>query len=203
MLRDQALAASGLLVSKLGGPAVKPHQPPGLWEVVAFVSSNTGTFVQDHESDLYRRSVYTFWKRTSPPRAMAAFDAPSRESCTVRRERTNTPLQALVLLNDPQFVEAARNLATLVLRKRPHDAGGAGEVFRRVRGKPADQKTATALIASARSYREFFLADRASAQSLIAVGESEFDRRLDPVELATWTMVSNTVFNRDDVISKN
>ncbi len=203
VLRDQALAASGLLVPELGGSPVKPYQPAELWKVVAFVGSNTAKFVQDHGPKLYRRSVYSFWKRTSPPPAMTAFDAPSRESCTVRRERTNTPLQALVLLNDPQFVEAARNLAALAMRRHQDESGRAGEIFRRVRGRPADEKTAVALVATARSFRASFSADRAAAHSLLAVGESPLDRRLDPVELATWTLVSNTVFNRDDAINKN
>ncbi|MFV1994409.1 MAG: PSD1 and planctomycete cytochrome C domain-containing protein, partial [Verrucomicrobiales bacterium] len=108
MIRDQALFASGLLVEHLGGPSVKPYQPAGLWKTVGYSGSNTVEFHQDHGEALYRRSLYTFWKRTSHPPNMAAFDAPNREGCTVRRERTNTPLQALVLMNDPQYVEAAR-----------------------------------------------------------------------------------------------
>src|SRR5262249_51004629 len=118
MLRDQALLASGLLVEKLGGPSVKPPQPPGLWKAVAFVGSNTMNFVADKGAEkVHRRSLYTFWKRTSPPPQMTTFDAPSREACTPRRERTNTPLQALLLLNDPQYVECARVLAERVLKQ--------------------------------------------------------------------------------------
>src|SRR5205085_3852638 len=114
----QALALSGLLVEKVGGPSVKPPQPAGLWEAVGFVGSNTARFAPDvgHEK-VHRRSLYTFWKRTSPPPQMNAFDAPSREACMVRRERTNTPLQALLMLNEAQYVEAARALAERAMKE--------------------------------------------------------------------------------------
>src|SRR5205807_8819318 len=117
MIRDYALAASGLLVRKLGGPSVKPYQPDGVWEAVAMIGSNTRDYKRDTGESLYRRSLYTFWKRSAPPASMDVFNAPSREVCTVRRERTNTPLQALVTLNDVQFVEAARNLAQRALKE--------------------------------------------------------------------------------------
>ncbi len=116
MIRDAALASGGILVGKLGGPSVKPYQPEGVWEAVAMPESNTHFYQPDHGEKLYRRSLYTFWKRSAPPASMDVFNAPSREVCTVRRERTNTPLQALVTLNDPQFVEAARALAQLALK---------------------------------------------------------------------------------------
>ena len=115
MVRDYALAASGLLVRKLGGPSVKPYQPDGVWEAVAMLESNTHDYRRDSGENLYRRSMYTFWKRSAPPASMDVFNAPNRETCTVRRERTNTPLQALVTLNDPQFIEAARHLAQRAL----------------------------------------------------------------------------------------
>ena len=111
MVRDYALWAGGLLTSKIGGPSVKPYQPDGIWEAVAMEGSNTRFYKRDTGDKLYRRSLYTFWKRSAPPASMDIFNAPTRESCTVRRERTNTPLQALVTMNDPQFVEAARHLA--------------------------------------------------------------------------------------------
>ena len=118
MVRDYALAASGLLVPIIGGPSVKPYQPDGVWEAVAMIGSNTRDYKRDSGESLYRRSLYTFWKRAAPPASMEIFNAPSRETCTVRRERGDTPLQALVTLNDPQFVEAARNLAQLTLEQR-------------------------------------------------------------------------------------
>ena len=116
MVRDYALAASGLLSPKIGGPSVRPYQPPGVWEAVAMPGSNLRDYVQDHGESLYRRSMYTLWKRAAPPASMEIFNAPTREVCTVRRERTNTPLQALVTLNDTQFVEAARVLAERALK---------------------------------------------------------------------------------------
>ena len=122
MIRDQALYVSGLLVEKMGGHAVRPYQPPGLWEAVGYTTSNTAKFEQDHGEALYRRSLYTFWKRTSPPPYLAAFDAPSREKYCTRRERTDTPLQALVTMNDPQYVEAARHLGA---RMMEHDRSAA------------------------------------------------------------------------------
>ena len=125
-LRDQALHLSGLLVQVLGGPGVRPPQPAGLWKAVGYSSSNTARFKADtaHEQ-VHRRSLYTFWKRTAPPPQMTTFDAPSREECRVRRERTNTPLQALLLMNDPQYVEAARGFAQRILSE-----GGEGDVPR-------------------------------------------------------------------------
>ncbi len=115
MVRDAALASSGLLCSKMYGPSVKPYQPDNLWDIVGLPEGNTRNYVQGKGDDLYRRSLYSFWKRMAPPPNLEAFNAPSREVCSVRRERTNTPLQALVTLNDPQFVEAARHLAQLAL----------------------------------------------------------------------------------------
>src|SRR5436309_13822999 len=116
MIRAYAFAASNRLVRKIGGPSVRPYQPDGVWEAVAMIGSNTRDYRRDSGESLYRRSMYTFWKRAAPPASMEIFNAPNRETCTVRRERTNTPLQALVTLNDPQFVEAARHLAGRALR---------------------------------------------------------------------------------------
>src|SRR5690606_27954173 len=121
MIRDYALAASGLLVKKIGGPSVKPYQPPGVWEAVAMLESNTRNYKQDSGEALYRRSLYTFWKRSAHPASMDIFNAPNREHCTVVRERSNTPLQALVTLNDPQFVEAARTLAQRAIQNTGRD----------------------------------------------------------------------------------
>ncbi len=127
MIRDYALAASGLLVGKIGGPSVKPYQPEGVWEAVGMIGSNTRNYRRDNGEALYRRGLYTFWKRAAPPASIDILNAPNREFCTVRRERTNTPLQALVTLNDPQFVEAARNLAQRTL-KQCGDHGGAARL---------------------------------------------------------------------------
>src|SRR6202007_2654496 len=116
MIRETALAVGGLLVRRIGGPSVKPYQPDGVWEAVAMLGSNTRDYKRDSGAGLYRRSLYTFWKRAAPPASMDIFNAPTREVCTVRRERTDTPLQALVTLNDPQFVEAARWLAQTTIK---------------------------------------------------------------------------------------
>jgi mono/diheme cytochrome c family protein len=204
MLRDQALAASGLLVERLGGPSVKPPQPAGLWEAVGYVTSNTAHFVADtgHEK-VHRRSLYTFWKRTSPPPQMTTFDAPSRESCVVRRERTNTPLQALLLLNETQYVECARVLAERTLRE-----GGASPeakatyLFRLAAARAPDPRELAELVAAYRDHLSTYTNDVKAAQKLIAVGETKPDATLNPSELAAWTMVGNLVLNLDEVINK-
>lgn len=204
VIRDQALAVSGLLNEKMGGPSVKPPQPQGLWVVVAQGGSNTKDFQQDTGEDVYRRSVYTYWKKTAPPPPMAIFNAPSRESCTVRRERTNTPLQALVLMNEVQFVEAARELAEMGVRNYPDDRRGRlKDMTLRVTGRPVNPTDLETLQYAASEFREYFDKSPESAKELIATGDSPPDESLNPVELAAWTMVANTLLNRDDVINEN
>ncbi len=204
MLRDQALSVSGLLVEHLGGPSVKPPQPPGLWKAVAFVGSNTMNFVADHGHEkVHRRSLYTFWKRTSPPPQMSTFDAPSREACTVRRERTNTPLQALVLLNETQYVEAARALAGRAIR----EGGKTAEeqivyLFRLATARRPDAKELAELSAALKDLRAEYAAKPAEAARLIAIGETKPDARIPPAELAAWTMLASTVLNLDEVLNK-
>lgn len=202
VLRDQALAVSGLLERTVGGPAVKPYQPSGLWKVVAFAGSNTDTFQPDSGAALYRRSLYTFWKRTSPPPSMAAFNAPTREQCTVRRERTNTPLQALVLLNDTQFVEAARHLAERTLRHSHDDHARAQWMFRRALVQHAEPEELQEMLLALQEFATIFSEDPAAAAELIQTGESKPDDSLAPAELAAWTMVANVLLNRDDFVNK-
>jgi len=204
VLRDQALSVSGLLRDDVGGPSVRPYQPAGLWKVVAIVGSNTNHFKQDSGDGLYRRSLYTFWKRTSPPPSMAAFNAPTREQCTVRRERTNTPLQALVLMNDPQFVEAARHLAERALQRHEDDGARAAWIFSTVLSRPANEAGADVaeLLAAAGEFRDIFQHDADSARALVRTGDSVPDVSLDETELAAWTMVANILMNRDDFVSK-
>ncbi len=202
MIRDYALASSGLLVPKLGGPSVKPYQPEGVWEAVAMIGSNTRDYKRDTGESLYRRSLYTFIKRSAPPASMEIFNATAREQCTVRRERTNTPLQALVTLNDVQFIEAARHLAQTVLK-----SGGTTE-------QQLDQLSKILL---ARSFRpnelpvvQSSLADltayyrdhETDAKALITTGESKPDAALDAKTLAAWTMLANEVMNLDEVLNK-
>ena len=200
-LRDQALAVSGLLNKTIGGSSVKPYQPKGLWKVVAFAGSNTKEFKADTGDKLYRRSLYTFWKRTSPPPSMAAFDAPTRESCTVRRERTNTPLQALVLMNDTQYVEAARYLAQRSLKEKSVELERLQWMFHRVIGRPADDADITELSEAVTNFRKHFSQSPKVAKSLASTGESEVDKEIDTKELATWTMIANILMNRDDFIN--
>jgi hypothetical protein len=204
MLRDQALFVSGLLVEKLGGPSVKPPQPGGLWEAVAYSGSNTKNFVADqgHEK-VHRRSMYTFWKRTAPPPQMNTFDAPSCEVCLVRRERTNTPLQALLLMNEPQFVEAARTLAQRTMKE-----GGATPEARLVymflltTARRPDTKELQELLAAYKDHLATYTSNTAKAKQLISVGELKPDAKLNPSELAAWTMIANLLLNLDEVINK-
>jgi mono/diheme cytochrome c family protein len=204
MLRDQALAVSGLLVERIGGPSVKPPQPAGLWEAVGYVTSNTAHFVADRGCDkVHRRSLYTFWKRTSAPPQMNILDAPSREACTVRRERTDTPLQALLLMNETQFVECARALGEKTMREAGPDAQARiAYLFKRATARLPDARERSELLAEYQDHLAVYQKDEKAAQALIQVGESKPDTKLDAGELAAWTMVANLVLNLDEVLNK-
>jgi len=203
MVRDYALAASGLLVTRLGGPSVKPYQPEGVWEAVAMIGSNTRDYRPDTGENLYRRSLYTFWKRSAPPASMEIFNAPSREFCTVQRERTNTPLQALTTLNDPQFIEAARALAERVLKDGGDSVSQQADfLMLRVAGRPLRDDERPIVEASLNDLLAFYQAHPDEAARLLAVGESKRDESLDAPTHAAWTMLSNQLFNLDEVLSK-
>ena len=202
-IRDQALALSGLLVERIGGKGVRPYQPKGLWEAVGYTSSNTARFRQDQGASLYRRSLYTFWKRTSPPPTMQILDAPSREVCTVRRPRTNTPAAALALMNDVQFVEAARQLAQRLCRSAESDHARLELGFRMVTARPPERTEMEVLVVLLRGFRRQYGQDRAAARELLQVGESRSDEAFDIAELAAWTMVANTLLNLDEAITKS
>jgi Protein of unknown function (DUF1553)/Protein of unknown function (DUF1549)/Planctomycete cytochrome C len=203
MLRDQALFVSGLLVEHQGGPSVKPPQPYGLWEAVGYVTSNTRNFVADTGEKVHRRSLYTFWKRTAPPPQMNTFDAPSREACTARRERTNTPLQALLILNETQYVECARAMAERALREcGPTHEARIKYLFRLATARAPDSKELAELAKVYRDYLVSYTDDRKAAGDLINVGESRPDPALNPSELAAWTMVANLILNLDEVLNK-
>jgi hypothetical protein len=204
-IRDQALAISGLLVNRIGGPSVKPYHPAGLWEEMAFGGGfSAQSYVQDHGESLYRRSMYTFWKRTVPPPSLQTFDAPEREFCMVRRSVTNTPLQALVLMNDPTYVEASRRFAERILTE-------CGAVSPQARlnfayqlalsryPKEAEVQTLTGILGQQLAR---FRADKAAAQKLLSVGESKRDEKLDVPELAAWTAVASILLNLDETITK-
>ena len=203
MVRDNALAVSGLLSSKMYGPGTKPYQPEGIWDVVGLPSSDTRNYVQDKGENLYRRTVYTFWKRMAPPPSLEAFNASSREVCTVHRERTNTPLQALVTLNDPQYVEAARHLAQQVLTVSSGDDFTAiGHIAQRVLGRSLSDKEQAIVLASKEDLLAYYRTKPDDAKALIAVGDSEADDKLDATVLAAWTMVCNQIMNLDEVLNK-
>ena len=205
-VRDQALFASGLLVERVGGPSVKPWQPAGLWEEVSVL--HQATYVPDQGEGLHRRSMYTFWKRTCPPPSMALFDAPDRETCVVRRARTNTPLQALVVMNDPTYVEAAKALAIRGLGDLPlaQSAGVGSEqamidrLYRLLLGrKPAVDERA-AVLAKLAEFRRHFATDIVAAKKLLALGPDADQGR--PAELAAWTMVAGTLLCLDETLTK-
>jgi hypothetical protein len=205
LIRDYALAASGLLVRKLGGPSVKPYQPPGVWEAVGMIGSNTREYRQDHGKALYRRSLYTFWKRAAPPASMEILGAPTRETCTVQRERTNTPLQALVTLNDTQFVEAARYLAQRALlasRGRKSPEFGMDFLARRLLCRPLRPAEAKVVQNSLNELLAYYQANPADARKLLTVGESPVPPSLDAPTLAAWTMLANEMMNLDEVLNK-
>jgi hypothetical protein len=202
MVRDYALAASGLLVRKLGGPSVKPYQPDGVWEAVAMIGSNTRDYRRDRGESLYRRSLYTFWKRAAPPASMDILNAPNRETCTVRRERTNTPLQALVTLNDPQFVEAACVLAQRVLKEGNTDASRLDALAKRLLARPLRPEEAKVVGGVLADLLAHYKAHPADARKLLTVGESKADASLDVTTLAAWTMLANQLMNLDEVLNK-
>jgi hypothetical protein len=204
MLRDQALFVSGLLVEHRGGPSVKPPQPYGLWEAVGYVTSNTRNFVADTGPEkVHRRSLYTFWKRTAPPPQMNTFDAPSREACTARRERTDTPLQALLMLNETQYVECARAMAERTLRECAGDHEARVKyLFRLAMARAPDAKELAELTKIYREYLVSYTDDPKAARDLTAVGEWRPDPKLNASELAAWTMVANLILNLDEVLNK-
>jgi hypothetical protein len=199
MLRDQALAAAGLLVQKIGGPSVKPYQPDGLWEE----KSSGWKYEPDKGVGLYRRSLYTYWKRASQHPMMISFDAGERNTCLLRRQNTSTPLQALVLLNDPQFAEAARKLAERALK----EAGSSPDAritfaFRLLTSR---RPSAPELGVLRRLYEEqlaSFRADAPGAEALLKVGEAKFDPRLDRAELAATSALASAILNFDEAVLK-
>ena len=201
LVRDYALAASGLLNEEIGGPSVKPYQPDGVWETVAMLGSNTRFYKHDSGEKLYRRSMYTFWKRSAPPASMDIFNAPTREACTVRRERTNTPLQALVTMNDVQFVEAARILAERALAVHGVD-GQVDLVSGVLLARPLEDRERTIVKRELKDFLSYYDSHPADAKKLIAMGERKPAAKLAPAELAAMTMVVNQMMNLDEVLNK-
>jgi len=204
MVRDSALAAAGLLSGKVGGPSVYPYQPPGLWKEMSIGLWFSGQeYAVGSGEDLYRRSMYTVWRRTIPPPSLQAFDAPDREECTSRRARTNTPLQALVLMNDPTYVEAARVLAGRMINEggsRPDQR--IQYAYRRTLARDASPEESELLAGLAREQHQVFREHEGSAPALLAVGEAPGNPAIENAELAAWTTVASTILNLDEAISK-
>ena len=205
MVRDNALFVSGLIDEKIGGPSVSPYQPKGLWEEMAFGGGfSAQTYVQGHGSDLYRRSLYTFVKRTVPYPSLNTFDAPDREKCTARRGVTNTPLQALVLMNDPTYVEASRVFAERDLREAgPTPLDRINYAFRLATDRTPSPKEVSVLDGLYKKEMVHYDTDRSDAQKLVSIGEMKRNPKYDPAELAAWTLVTSTILNLDETITKN
>lgn len=201
-VRDQALAVGGLLVKDIGGPGVKPYQPANIWNEV---SLNGGLrYPQDKGEKLYRRSMYTYWKRSAPMPNMLIFDAPSREKCVIQRQRTNTPLQALVTLNDPQFLEAARHFARRLLRApstRAEDRISQAMIL--ATGRPAQENEIVILKGLYEAQQERFMKMPEEAKKFLSIGESPRDENLDLLEHASWTVVAQTILNLDECLTRN
>jgi hypothetical protein len=201
VVRDTALAVSGLLVRKVGGPSVKPYQPDGYWQYLNFPVRR---YVADRGPDQYRRGLYTYWQRTFPHPSLLAFDAPSREECTVERPRSNTPLQALVLLNDPTYVEAARALAERVLREGGKDVEARLHfIYREVLSRKARPEEVKLLTALHERHLKQYKADPKAAAELLRVGYHPLPANADAAELAAWTSVARVLLNLHETITRN
>lgn len=203
VLRDQALALSGLLRPEIGGPPVRPYQPVNIWEPVAFGGSNTKNYVQDHGDALYRRSLYTFWKRTAPAPSMSTFDAPSREIFCVGRARSDTPLQALALMNDVQQFEAARGFAERLLLRTSSETERLTYAFRCATARKPDAQEQKLLGETLAAHRKHFEKGAEAASRVIANGESKPNALLPVPEFAAWTMVANLLLNLDETVTRN
>jgi len=198
VIRDQALFAAGLLAERLGGPSVRPYQPMGLAKEL----TGTEDYEQDHGDKLYRRSLYTFWKRTIAPPAMMNLDAANRETCVVRETRTNTPLQALNLMNDVTFVEAARVLAERVMKSEKDPASRLALAWRLAAARSPSAAELKILRTSFDRHLAHYQKDRAAALKLISTGEAPRDQKLDIAQHAAFTAVCNLILNLDEVITK-
>ena len=204
-IRDQALYVGGLLRERMGGPSVKPYQPDGLWQETSMPTSNTRAYDEGKGDDLWRRSIYTYWKRASPPPSMLTLDAPTRETCAVRRFATNTPLQALVLWNDPQLVEAARAAAERAIRGTGDDRERVARLWMRTTGEVADERTVSELVGALAAERNRWNGEQGTldAAKLLAVGEHPVPADIPAPELAAWTMVTNAILSSDPAIVKD
>ncbi|MEY3529438.1 MAG: hypothetical protein RLZ70_506 [Verrucomicrobiota bacterium] len=202
IVRDLALSTAGLLVKKVGGPSVRPYQPENIWSDVAMTQSNTRFYKADKGDGLYRRSMYTFLKRSAPHPMMLNFDATSREVFCTRRERSNSPLQSLNLMNDVQFIEASRVLAERLLKEQPTDAARIDQLSLLLLSRPATAKEHQIFAKSLAAFRADYAAKPAEAVKLLKSGEKPADPKLPPNEVAAWTLVCSQMFNRDETLNK-
>lgn len=201
-LRDMALATSGLLVKKIGGASVKPYQPGGIWEAVAMNGSNTRFYKEDKGEGLYRRSLYTFWKRSAAPPSMEILNAPPREVFCVRRDRTNTPLAAFVTMNDPQFIEAARALATNALKSNQSFSHRLDHITMALMARTLDNEEQEVVKTALDHHLKHYQENPDLIDPFLTVGESKPDASLDKTELAAWTLISSQIFNLDETLTK-
>ena len=203
MIRDQALFASGLLMQEVGGPSVFPYQPDGIWEDLNASGRYREVYKQSTGKDLYRKSLYTYWRRAATHPAMTVFDAPSRDVCTVKRETTNTPLQALAMMHDTTYVEASRKLAELAVKSQPKDEAAAIQLMaKRVLSRELTNKEMGLLTGLYRERADAYLADKAAAKRLLAVGESPADASLKPAKVAAMADVALAIFNLSEAITR-
>jgi hypothetical protein len=202
MIRDQALLVSGLLSTKMGGPSVKPYQPDGLWEQLS-AFPGVKLFERSKGEDLWRRSVYSYWKRTVPPPSLTIFDAPTREACVVRRQMSSTPLQALALLNDEMYIETARKFAERIIKE-----GGSSQAqrlswaLRAATSRRATDAEVRILQRGLNRRLAFYRADPAAAEKLLSAGESPRDKSLNTAQLAAYTTTASVILNLDEVITR-
>jgi hypothetical protein len=202
VLRDVALQAGGLLGDRVGGPSFKGYQPEGLWQAVSMPESDTYRYKQDTGAELYRRSLYAFWKRFAPPPALETFDAPAREVACPRRPRTNTPLQALALMNEPQFVESCRKLAERLLREAQEENARYDLLAALLLSRPLADAERAVLQGSRQQFATHYAAHPDQAALLLKVGAAPADTNLPPAEVAAWTLVASQALNLDETISK-
>jgi hypothetical protein len=201
-LRDLSLAAAGSLSPKVGGPPVKPYQPEGIWEAVAMPQSNTKNYKQDTGEALYRRSIYTFWKRTAAPPTMEILDAPTRETFCLKRSRTNTPLQALALMNDPQFVEASRNLAAKAMSEQKDFDARLDLMSLRLLNRKFDTAEREVVKSTLDAALAYYTAKPEEARLSIATGETKAPETIPAPELAAWSLVASQLFNLDETVTR-
>lgn len=202
VIRDQALAASGLLSPKIGGPSVKPYQPDGIWEAVTMPDSDTFSYTQDTGDQIYRRSMYTFWKRQAPPPQLDTMGAPTRETCTVRRVRTNTPLQALLIMNDPQYVEAARKMAMDAIHSTNDSSARLDYFSERLLARPLKDPEKQDLLATEKKLQAKYESNPAASSDLIKIGQLPPASDIPPQEQATWTMIASIFLNLDESLCR-